>query len=86
MTIIYSEQARKNLKKLDKQIAKRIIKYLEELEKLENPYLKGKALTANLSGLWRYRVGDYRIICEIKNNELIILVIKIEHRKQIYND
>jgi len=50
----------------------------------QNPRIDGKALTANRNGQWRYRVGDYRIIVDIKDNELIILVIAIGHRKEIY--
>lgn len=50
----------------------------------DNPRLTGKALQGKLSGLWRYRVGDFRLLCRIEDNELIILVIEIGHRKEIY--
>lgn len=70
--------------KLDKPIAKRIISYLYEIEILENPRSRGKGLTSNLAGLWRYRVGDYRIICDIQDDKIIITVLRIAHRKEIY--
>lgn len=84
MNIKYSEKALKSLKKLDKPIQKLIINYMDNIEKLEEPRARGKALSANLKGFWRYRVSDYRIICEIKDNELIICVVDIDHRKKIY--
>ena len=52
---------------------------------MQNPRATGKALQGEFSGLWRYRVGDYRLICEIRENELVILVLEIGHRKNIYN-
>ncbi|MDR3346095.1 MAG: type II toxin-antitoxin system RelE/ParE family toxin [Campylobacteraceae bacterium] len=55
------------------------------MEKLENPRSRGKALVGNLSGLWRYRVEDYRLICKIEDNHFIILVIEIGHRNSIYD-
>lgn len=51
----------------------------------ENPRRHGKGLTANRSGQWRYRIGDYRLICEIKDKELIILALAVGHRRGIYN-
>lgn len=79
-----SEQAVKSLAKLDKQIAKRITTKLREVATLDNPRSSGKALTGNLSGLWRYRIGDYRVVCDIEDNILVILVIDIEHRSRVY--
>ncbi|MSS78818.1 type II toxin-antitoxin system RelE/ParE family toxin [Anaerococcus sp. WCA-380-WT-2B] len=84
MNIQYSEKALKSLKKLDKPIQKLIINYMDNIKKLEEPRARGKALSANLKGFWRYRVSDYRIICEIKENELIICIVDIDHRKRIY--
>jgi len=51
---------------------------------MNNPRSKGKALSGNLKGLWRYRVGDYRVICQIIDNEVVILVVELGHRKEIY--
>jgi len=83
--ISIDSRASKELKKLDKLAQKKIINYLKtQLELIENPRLFGKPLQGNKRGLWRYRVGDYRIICQILDNELLILVIKVGHRKNIY--
>ena len=84
MKIEYTETARKQLKKLDKTMQKRILDYMDEVALLENPRSEGKALVENMRGLWRYRVGDYRVICEIQEARIIISVLKIGHRKNIY--
>jgi mRNA interferase RelE/StbE len=77
-------QARKQLSKLDRNAAHRILKYLRRIEHLENPRQPGKALHGQLAELWRYRVGDYRLICEIRDDLLLVLVVRIGHRKKIY--
>ena len=79
-----STEARRRLKKLDKSQAKKIVSYLRTIEQLEDPRSRGKALSAQLSGLWRWRVGDYRIIAKIVDQRLIILVLDVEHRSTIY--
>jgi mRNA interferase RelE/StbE len=80
-----SETASKQLAKLDKDEAKRITKFLRQrLAVIENPRSTGKALTGPLGGLWRYRVGDYRLICEIQDGVLCILVVKIGNRREVY--
>ena len=84
MTIEYAPAASKQFSRLDKSIQSRIKKYMSEITLLENPRSRGKALTSNLSGLWRYRVGDYRILCRIHDDKLIITVIEIAHRSTIY--
>nr|WP_071132749.1 type II toxin-antitoxin system RelE/ParE family toxin [Alterileibacterium massiliense] len=84
-TLKYSERAIKQLKKLDKGTQKLILTWLgKNLENCDNPRIKGKGLTANRSGEWRYRVGNYRIICDIRDEELIILALSIGHRRNIY--
>jgi len=81
----YSEKAIKQLSKLDKSTQKLILTWIaKNLENCENPRIKGKGLTANRSGEWRYRVADYWIICDIQDNELVILALSIGHRKTIY--
>lgn len=85
MKVDYSEIAKKKLKKLDQSESKLIAEYMREIETLEDPRTRGKPLKGNLKGLWRYRVEDYRLICEIQDDKLIILVLKIDHRKKIYN-
>ena len=84
MKVILTDKAKKQLKKLDSSISKRILDYLEQLELIDDPRFRGKALTSNLAGLWRYRVGDYRILCRIHEDKLVITVIEIAHRSTIY--
>lgn len=84
-TIQYRKQARKSVERLDPRERRRIRDFLEiRVLGLPNPRLLGLALQGSLEGYWRYRVGDYRIICDIRDNELIVLVIEIDHRSQIY--
>ena len=84
-TIEYTRTAEAQLRKLDKQIARRILDYLDDkIATLENPRARGKALSGPLGDLWRYRIGDYRVICEIQDNVMRILVVETGHRKQIY--
>lgn len=86
-TINYSEVAAKQMKKLDKVISDKIDKYLNHrIAKQKNPRVFGHGLSHDKNGLWRYRVENYRIICEIKNNELVVLVLRIGHRKNIYSE
>ena len=84
-TIDYTRSAEIQLRKLDRQIARRILDYLDDkIAPLENPRSRGKALVGPLGELWRYRIGDYRVICEIQDKVLRILVVEAGHRKQIY--
>ena len=76
----------KQLKKLDKYTSALIIGWIEKnLDGCENPRIHGKGLTANRTGQWRYRIGNYRLICEIKDEEVLILVLEVGHRREIYN-
>lgn len=87
-TVSFAESAKKQLTKLAKknpQQAQQIINYLKNLTTLENPRDKGKGLVGEFSGLWRYRVGDYRIICHIHNGELLITTLQIGHRREVYH-
>ena len=84
--VIFTERAKKQLKNLDKHIAALIIGWLEKnIQNCENPRLHGKGLVENKSGQWRYRIGDYRVICEIQDKEIIVLVLEVGHRREIYN-
>ena len=83
-TIKFTAEADKELKRLDKQQANRILNYLAQIESLDNPQARGKALTGSLGGLWRYRVGNYRVVCHIQAQVLIELVVRIGHRRDIY--
>ncbi len=83
----FTEDVKKFLKKLDKQTAKFILAWIRKnLEGCSDPRHTGKGLTSNRSGQWRYRVGDYRIIADIQENNLVILVIEIGHRSDIYKN
>ena len=80
-----TESARKELKKLDPYTQKIILLWLNKnLEGCDNPRVFGKPLSANRIGQWRYRIGDYRVIAKIEDDKLIILVIAIGHRREIY--
>lgn len=85
-TIEFDLLARKNVEKLDKQVRNRIRAFLyERLAELDNPRQIGQALQGStLGNFWRYRVGDYRIICDIQDKRLVILVIEIGHRSDVY--
>lgn len=81
----FDERALKELKKLGKPAQKEILAYLDKrIAGKEDPRRFGKGLHANLAGLWRYRVGDYRILCQIMDGELLVLVISTGHRKNVY--
>lgn len=82
----FSKAALKALKKMDKQTAAMILGWIRKnLEGCENPRQHGKGLTANRSGQWRYRVGDYRLLAEIQDGKVVILILHIGHRSDVYN-
>ncbi len=82
----YTPKAIKQIKKLDMHTRRLIYSWISKnLIDCENPRIHGKSLTANRSGQWRYRIGDYRLICEIKDEEIVVLVLEIGHRREIYN-
>lgn len=84
--VVFTEEAKKQIKKLDKHTAKLIMAWIRKnLENCENPRAHGKSLTANRAGQWRYRVGDYRLIAEIEDKQIIVLIINVGHRRDIYN-
>ncbi len=75
----------KEFKKLDRYTQKMVKAWIEKnLIDCDDPRLHGKGLTANRSGQWRYRIGDYRLICLIEDNRLVILALSIGHRSEIY--
>ena len=84
-TIDYAETAKGQLKKLDKQMARRIVDFMDErIAGREDPRSTGKALAGPLGGLWRYRVGDCRVICDIQEGALRVLVVQVGNRREIY--
>ena len=83
--VAYTKEALKALKKMDKHTAALILGWIRKnLLNCENPRQHGKGLTANRSGEWRYRVGDYRILAEIQDDKIVILILEIGHRREIY--
>ena len=81
----FDPRAMKELEKLDKQVQIRIIKFIKQRIELSDDCKNiGLPLKGNLSGLWKYRVGDYRLICKIEHKKLHVLIINVGHRKNIY--
>lgn len=84
-TIEYAESVKKTVRKLDAQERRRIRAFLEErLAGLDDPRSLGKSLSGSLAGLWRYRVGDYRVIARIEDDRMVVLVVRIGPRKEVY--
>ena len=82
----YTKEALKDLKKLDNSVARVIFAWLKKnIDGCSDPRVHGKGLTANRSGQWRYRVGNYRIICKIEDEKVIVLVLTIGHRSTVYD-
>ena len=86
-TIEYDPGALKDLKKLDRQIQREILDYMDErVARAKDPRGFGKPLRASRFGLWRYRVRDYRIICELQERRLVVLVVGVGHRSTVYEN
>ena len=84
-TIEITRTAEKQIKKLDASSQKSIVRFLRErLKSAENPRQWGKPLYGDKQGLWRYRVADYRLICDIQDERITVLVLEVAHRKDIY--
>ncbi|MDN8616596.1 type II toxin-antitoxin system RelE family toxin [Variovorax ginsengisoli] len=85
-TIDYTDTALKQLRKLDKQTARRIVDFMDErIANQQDPRASGKALTGPLLGaFWRYRVGDCRVICDIQDQQIRILVVELGDRKDVF--
>ena len=81
----YSERAVRELKRLDKYTRQMIYAWIDKnLVGCENPRAHGKALIADRKGQWRYRIGDYRLICHIEDKALVIIALSVGHRKEVY--
>lgn len=81
----FSKKADKQLSKMDPGTRRIIISWLlKNVDGCEDPRLYGKGLVGNHSGEWRYRIGDYRVLCDIRDNELVVLAIEIGHRRNVY--
>ena len=84
-TVEFDDAAAKELRKLDRQAQQEILHYFRErIATNEDPRRFGKPLSRELVGLWRYRVRNYRMICNIEDNKLVVLVLRVGHRKDVY--
>ena len=84
--LVFSKKAFKDIKKLDKHTQQLIINWLEKnIDNTDNPRAKGRGLVGDKGGQWRYRIGDYRVICEILDKEVIVYALSVGHRSEIYN-
>jgi mRNA interferase RelE/StbE len=79
-----SPQFDKAARKLDPQVLRRVKVYLDEVCELDDPRSRGKGLTGDLAGYWRYRIGDYRVLVEVRDEHLVIVAITLGHRSGIY--
>lgn len=85
--VIYTKTALKQFKKMDRKIAAFILAFIEDkLLDCENPRAIGKALKGNLNDVWRYRIGDYRLLAKIEDDQLIIIIVEAGHHKNIYEE
>jgi len=86
-SVEFDDAAAKELRKLDRQAKQEILRYLRErIATEEGPRRFGKPLARELAGLWRYRVRDYRVICNIEDHKLAVLVVRTSHRKDVYQE
>jgi len=80
-----SRLARQQLDDLDKPVSQRIVKFLRErVEKLDHPRQLGEPLKGPLRDYWRYRIGDYRVVCLLEHDRLVVLVLRVGHRREVY--
>lgn len=82
--IEFERKADKQLDKLNRHDAERIVKLLDEVALLEDPRKRGHALVGAMGGLWRYRAGDWRVIVRIEDQRVVILVLELGHRREVY--
>ena len=84
-TVEYTDSALRQLRKLDRRVARRVVEYMDELVAvLDDPRRRGKALTGPMGGLWRYRIGRCRVVCEIQDQVLRVLVLRVAGRDRVY--
>ena len=84
-TVEFDDAAARELRKLDRQTQQEILRYLRErIATEEDPHRFGKPLARELAGLWRYRIRDYRVICSIEDDRVVVLILRVAHRKDVY--
>jgi len=79
-----TDQFDREFKKLDRAVQRRVLAYLHDVEALDDPRQRGKGLTANYAGVWRYRGGDYRVLAQLIDNTLTVLAVRVGHRRDAY--
>lgn len=79
-----TDQFDRDFKGLDRAVQRRVLAYLRDIESLDDPRQRGKGLTANHAGVWRYRVGDYRILAQFIDNTLTVVALRVGHRRDVY--
>lgn len=85
-SLVFSKEADKQVSKLDPGVRRVILKWLvKNVDGCSDPRIHGKALGANRAGQWRYRIGDYRAICVIEDDRLVVLCITVAHRREVYD-
>jgi len=82
----YSLTALRQLRKLDPPTALRVLDYLDDVSLLSNPRSRGKGLVGDRAGIWRYRVGDFRVLCDLRDSEMVILALEVGHRGDVYDN
>lgn len=84
-TVEFQKSAAKQLRGLDRAVQRRILRFFRDrVVTSDDPRNLGKALTGDKGGLWRYRIGDYRAICKLEDDRLVVLVLEVGHRREIY--
>ena len=84
--IEFDPTARRELEKLDKSVSDRILKFLHQrVAALDDPRKIGERLPGTLKQFWKYRVGNYRLVCSIKDDRLVVIVLRVGHRREIYH-
>lgn len=84
-SVRFEDSAAQAFRKLDKPVQRRIKAFLDEVSQLDDPAARGKALTGPYASHWRYRVGDWRVICRIFRGNLMIRVVELGHRSRVYD-
>ncbi len=81
----FAKRAEKQLSKIDPGVRRVIVSWLlKNIDGCADPRAHGKSLVGDKSGIWRYRIGDYRVLCEIQDDELVVLAVEIGHRRDVY--
>jgi mRNA interferase RelE/StbE len=80
----FTTTAVKQLRKLDRTIARRVVDYLEAVADLDDPTVRGKNLAGEYRDIWRYQIGSYRALCDVDKQTLTILTLEVSHRSQSY--